>query len=675
MRFELPVSGRVGALLIGGWAVLTASLGATLVFDLGLRSAGRGELAQVLSPEGAVRNAAALGAFVSAAVVGSALIVRRTRHPVGWLFLALALAIGASGITEGYALYGAVARPGSLPAAALAAVITDHIFIVWLLLLTLILHLTPDGQPTSRVGRIAVWASVISAAVSFGLGLLQPYRGDYAALAGISNPWELTALVGPLDAIFVAARSVLLAAALAGPLLLVRRFRAASDNARQQLRWLAVAAIPFTVLAVGASVAALLDLVVLKALLAGGLVAVIPLAVAFAIERDRLYDVDHLLSRGLSYTLLTALLVACYAFVVVLVGSVLGQSGGDSQVAAVIATLATVSVAGPARRWLQDGLDRRFARRRFEAVASIRRYVQEPAPNLTIEQALRDALGDPNLAIAYWIEEPERWVTEEGEPASPGADAVLLRRRGALVAAITFEIAQVEHETATAVLAEAQAEVENARLRAAIARQLVEVRASRARIVAAQAAERQRIERNLHDGAQQRLLALAFQLRAAEVSQRTEASQRAIEVAVEQLQLAVRELRDLANGLHPSAISDGGLAAALDDLAGRTPLPVRLETTPERFAPEVEEAAWFIACEAVTNAVKHAAPESVSIMACRSNGHLCLVVEDDGRGGADPTGHGLRGIADRAEAAGGRLTVGDRPGGGTVVTAELPCGS
>ena len=402
---------------------------------------------------------------------------------------------------------------------------------------------------------------------------------------------------------------------------------------------------------------------------------VIPLAVGLAIERHSLYDVDRLLSRGLAYALLTALVVACYAVVVVLVGSVLGQSGGDSQVAAVIATLAAVSVTGPARRWLQNALDRRFARRRFEAVASIRRYVQEPAPTVSIEQAMRDALGDADLSVAYWIDEPERWVTEDGAPASPSHDAVMLRRRGTLVAAVTFDFAHVERHTATAVLAEAQAEVENARLRAAIARQLVEVRASRTRIVAAQAAERRRIERNLHDGAQQRLLALAFQMRAAEVSQRAEDSQRAIEVAVEQLQLAVRELRDLANGLHPTAISDGGLAAALDDLAGRTPVPVRLATTAERFAPEVEEAAWFIACEAVTNAVKHAAPTSVSIRAGRSDGHLELIVEDDGGGGADPTGHGLRGIADRAEAAGGRLTVEDRPGGGTVITAELPCES
>jgi signal transduction histidine kinase len=217
--------------------------------------------------------------------------------------------------------------------------------------------------------------------------------------------------------------------------------------------------------------------------------------------------------------------------------------------------------------------------------------------------------------------------------------------------------------------------MENARHRATIARQLVEVRESRARIVTAQLAERRKIERNLHDGAQQRLLAIAFQLRAAEVSQSPERARLTIDAAVEQLQQAVRELRDLANGLHPASLSEGGLAAALDELAGRTPLPMRLEATPDRFAPEIEEAVWFIACEAVANAVKHAAPHSVAILACRENGYLRLVVEDDGVGGADPAGQGLRGIADRAEAAGGRLAVEARPGGGTMVIAELPCGS
>ena len=189
-------------------------------------------------------------------------------------------------------------------------------------------------------------------------------------------------------------------------------------------------------------------------------------------------------------------------------------------------------------------------------------------------------------------------------------------------------------------------------------------------------AERHKIERDLHDGAQQRLLGLAMQLRAVELSGDAERMQATVATAVDELQVAVRELRELANGLRPAVLTDGGLAAALDDLAARSPVPVRLETTEERFAPDVEETAWFIACEAVANAVKHAgAALGRHQRPAATDDRLRLVIEDDGIGGADPAGSGLRGIADRAEVAGGTLTVRPRGGHGTVVIAELPCAS
>jgi signal transduction histidine kinase len=203
----------------------------------------------------------------------------------------------------------------------------------------------------------------------------------------------------------------------------------------------------------------------------------------------------------------------------------------------------------------------------------------------------------------------------------------------------------------------------------------VEVRDSRARIVAAQLEERRKIERNLHDGAQQRLLALALRLRAAEVSNEPERLRLALESGVEEVQEAVRELRNLANGLHPSILNDGGLGAAFDDLASRTPIRVKLSTTDDRFSPGVEEAAWYIACEAVANTVKHAGASTVVICLARENGHLSLVISDDGVGGADRAGSGLRGIADRADALGGRVLVETREGGGTIIRAELPCES
>ncbi|HUG16676.1 MAG TPA: histidine kinase, partial [Thermomicrobiales bacterium] len=354
------------------------------------------------------------------------------------------------------------------------------------------------------------------------------------------------------------------------------------------------------------------------------------------------------------------------------VGQSIGRAG-DSAIPAVVGTLAAVSVAGPLRRGIQDALDRRFNRRHFETLAMLRAFSRESTPSMTVEQALRAATGDPTLGVAYWIGEREVWVSEAGLEIVPAADAVTAQRRGETVCAVNFTASTLDRPTAYAAANIVLTELENARLRAAITLQLVEVRESRARIVEAQLAERHKLERDLHDGAQQRLLGLAMQLRAVEMSGDPERMDGALAGAVDELQAAVRELRDLANGLRPAILADGGLAAALDDLAARSPVPVRLELTGERFAPGIEETAWFIACEAVANAVKHAAPCAVAISASRSAGWLRLVIEDDGIGGADPTGSGLRGIADRAEVAGGTLTVRPRGGHGTVVIAELPC--
>ena len=242
------------------------------------------------------------------------------------------------------------------------------------------------------------------------------------------------------------------------------------------------------------------------------------------------------------------------------------------------------------------------------------------------------------------------------------------------MARIDVDRTRTDRELVEAAAGAAIPELDNARLRAAISLQLVEVNESRARIAAAQVAERRRIERNLHDGAQQRLLAMAFQLQAAHVNGDVERLREAVAEGVEQAQAAVLELRDLANGLHPPVLSDGGLAAALDDLVERTPVRVDVRATQARFPPEVEATAWFIVCEAVTNAQKHGAASHVAVEGAEDDGWLTVSVPDDGCGGADPDGRGLRGVHDRAEAAGGALEVRSGPESGTTVRGRLPCG-
>jgi signal transduction histidine kinase len=444
---------------------------------------------------------------------------------------------------------------------------------------------------------------------------------------------------------------------------------------RLQLRWITLAAVPIPALVVGTWIASATGHLFVLTVLGGALVAVLPLGAAAAITHYHLYDIDRLLGRALTYLLLSTVVAASYVVVVVAVGGSLGSGAGRSQLSAVVATLAAVSVALPVRRRLQENLDRRFNRRQFDALQTIRRHVRDPELGTTVEQVLRHALDDPTLKVAYWIADRTRWVTNDGLPVPDDHSGYEVARRDGPVASISFDHERVEQGLVHAIVAEARPELENERLRAAIELQLVEVRDSRERIVAAQFAERHRIERNLHDGAQQRLLALAFQLRAAEMSGDSDRARSALDGAVDELQRAVADLRDLANGLHPAVLSDGGLVAALEDLAERCPITVRLTATDERFSPNTEATAWFIVCEAVANAVKHSHADTIDLDARRDDGHLILQIDDDGKGGADPTGQGLRGIADRADAVRGHLTVQDRPGGGTIVRAELPCES
>ncbi len=205
--------------------------------------------------------------------------------------------------------------------------------------------------------------------------------------------------------------------------------------------------------------------------------------------------------------------------------------------------------------------------------------------------------------------------------------------------------------------------------------QELELRRSRARIVEAGAAERRRLERNLHDGAQQRLVSLSLSLRLAQAKIATspEAAAEILGEASDELALALEELRELARGIHPAVLTDRGLTAALETLAARAPLPVEVRTPEERLAPSVEAAAYYVVAEALTNVVKYARAEVVNVTVEQRDGHLVVEVADDGVGGAEPTaGSGLSGLADRVAALDGTLRIESPAGGGTVVSAEIP---
>jgi signal transduction histidine kinase len=300
-----------------------------------------------------------------------------------------------------------------------------------------------------------------------------------------------------------------------------------------------------------------------------------------------------------------------------------------------------------------------------------------------LRDALAGALGDPTLSLAFWVPEQNRYVEAAGEPAELPADGESTRavteieRDGRRVAAIVHDRSLVDDaETVRAAGAATALLLENQRLEAELRAHIVELRASRARLVEAADVERRRLERDLHDGAQARLVALALNLalarRGFEDGSPTVAL---IDASTDELRRSLGELRDLANGIHPAVLSERGLEPAVRSLVARAPLPVELVAAPGgRLPAAVETAAYFVVCEALTNVAKYANADHATVRIERIDGRLQLEVTDDGAGGADPrAGSGLRGLTDRVAALDGVLDVISPPGHGTKLRVELPC--
>jgi len=308
----------------------------------------------------------------------------------------------------------------------------------------------------------------------------------------------------------------------------------------------------------------------------------------------------------------------------------------------------------------------------------------ERTPQHRLGETLSRALRDRTLEIAFWVPNRGEYVDAFGRTIVLPTDGIRavtkLDSDGEPVAALIHDPSLLEDPTLVgAAAAAARLSLENARLHAETRAQLAQVQESRARIVTAADEERRRIERDIHDGAQQRLVALGLQLRSA---QRTAGAaddpqlRKLLEGTIAELQVAVDELRELARGVHPAILTEDGLCAALEALATRSPFPIALDVEDERLPEPVEATAYFVACEALANVGKHSSASNVTVEAHRHNGVLTVEIDDDGVGGASAqNGSGLRGLADRVEALGGRLVIDSPDGGGTRIVAEIPCAS
>jgi signal transduction histidine kinase len=357
----------------------------------------------------------------------------------------------------------------------------------------------------------------------------------------------------------------------------------------------------------------------------------------------------------------------------VAVESLTGLHSDAFEIASVLA-LFTVPLA-----FLAGLMRTRLAR---SAVATLVVELGESAAPEHLRDALARALGDRSLELAYWLRD-DTLVDLGGRvvvlpAAGSGRAATMVRRSGRCVAAIVHDasLGDDHPELVDAVVAAAGLALENARLQAELRARLEELRASRARLVETADVERRRLERNLHDGAQQRLVAISLSLALARRDFGADAPTCAfLERTSAELAAALQELRELAQGIHPPVLTDRGLGPALEVLASRAALPVEVDGVPaERLPPGVEAAAYYLVAEALTNVAKYARASVANVRVVREEWLVRIEVEDDGVGGADASrGSGIRGLADRVEALDGRLAVDSPPGAGTRITAEIPC--
>jgi signal transduction histidine kinase len=376
-----------------------------------------------------------------------------------------------------------------------------------------------------------------------------------------------------------------------------------------------------------------------------------------------------------------------YAAGVALMIAVIGQlgvqtAGSEGTALSVLFILSVIPLALVPYLFLASFVHARMAQ--GGAVGELMSRLSAAPRSGQVRDALADALEDQSLELVFWLPERGVYVDARGQeyelPEDDPTRAITkVERDGECVAAIVHDPALPQMRGhAEAVGAAAALAIENERLDAELRAKIGELRSSRERMLQIGLEERRRLERDLHDGAQQRLVAMALNIRIARAKLNEDplAAEQLLASAGSELDSALEELRELARGIHPAVLTDRGLATALETLASRAPVPVELGALPADRLPEaVELAAYFVVAEALTNVAKYAGASHATVQVERDNGRVVVEVADDGVGGADPgRGSGLRGLADRLAVLEGRLEVESDRGQGTTVTARIPCG-
>ena len=638
--------------------------------------------------------------------VGAVLASRNPSNAIGWLLMTVGVAFLISGFTSEYVEYAYVTSPGSLPAGSAVALVSNSFWLPMLTTVILITLLFPTGAVPTRRWRHVPPAIVCLAGVAWVAGVLYPGRIDLD-LEGVKlhNPIGVEALRPAIDLVTtIGWIGVLIVGTPLAVTALILRYRRSRGEERQQIRWLAYTAAMVVALVVISFVTAALigeqygetALAQVQFLAVFIPIAIgVPAAIGVSVLKYRLYDLDLVVKKTVLYTVVAALLIVVFGAIAVVAGTVVGRT----DTGAVVAAAALGLLFWPALRVARRVAGRIVYGRRatpYEVLAAFSARVggsygdEDVLPRMA--QILRDAVGARRATV--WLRiggalRPAASVPpDDDQPADVrlrgdelpnlGADAAVeVRDRGEVLGALAVTMAPNDPMTPSRerlvrdLAAQAGLVLRNVRL-------IEELRASRKRLVVAQDERARKLERDIHDGAQQQLVALAVKLRLADaiVGHDDERAHALLGDLQAEANDALENLRDLARGIYPPLLADRGLAEALSAQARKSPVSVEVDADGVgRCGQDVEVALYFCILEAMSNVAKYAHASSAHVRLARHDGHVEFEVVDDGVG-FDPanatSGSGLQGMADRLEAVGGALTVDSTPGRGTSVSGIVP---
>jgi signal transduction histidine kinase len=684
----------------GVWAVIAVLAAATMTLTV-LSGGDRTDQGLMI---------AALG-MMGFATVGALIASRFPRNPIGWLLQVAALGFVVAGAADAYGVYTLVAKVGTLPAPEVVIWLGNWSFVIPLAAVPLIVLLFPNGQVPTPRWRPVAWAMVAFPLVGMlGLILRPGQAGGTARAPNLTGVESLREFAGVLMTVGAVGSLLTAAVCVIG---LVVRLRRSTGEERQQIRWLAyVGSAAAAVLAAGfitdQGLVSDLAFNVFIFLLAFG----VPIAVGLAIFRYRLYEIDVVINKTVVYGALAAFITTVYVGIVVGIGTLVGAGDEPNLALSIAATALVALLFQPVRARVQRFANRLVYGKRASPYELLARFSDRVGGSYASEDVLPRmarvvAEGTGARLAGVWLRVGDKlrpaasWPADAslGDPvpvgdgvAIDGADRAFPVREGdEVIGALTVTKARgdplrpAEEKLTEDLAGQAGLVLRNVRLTEELQRRLDEIsrraqelRESRGRLVATQDRERRRLERDIHDGAQQHLVALAVNLKLARALVDRDAG-RAAE-AIEGLQRTTREtlegLRDLARGIYPPLLEAEGLGAALRAQVERSPVPVTVESDGlPRFPPDVEVAAYFCVLEALQNAAKYAEATRAVVRLDGSAGDLRFEVTDDGKGFdplATPPGSGLRNMADRLSSLDGEVEVRSAPGQGTTVAGRIP---